>query len=107
MFRDIFIIKTQPQRSTIAAQTIEAIDPSATQEGASPRKKICMKADPSRLIKKRSPLVVLMGKNPSFLVAVGLTTSIIVNRANPIATATKKLAVGKVQAIQFMTLFPV
>ena len=66
-----------------------------------------MKADPSRLIKKRSPLVVLMGKNPFFVLVVGLTTSIIVNRVNPIATAMKKLAVGKVQAIQFMTLFPV
>ena len=64
-----------------------------------------MKADPSKLIKKRSPLVVLIGKNPVLRLVVGLITSNIVKRVKPITTATKKLAVGKVQAIQFMALF--
>ena len=78
------------------------IDPIAIKDGANPRKTICIKADPRRLMKKRSPLVVLIGKKPFFSLVVGLRTSIIVNVVNPIAIAMKKIMVGSVHAIQLM-----
>ena len=96
------IIKIQPQPSTIITQAIEMIDPIVIKDGASPRKTICIKADPRRLMKKRSPLVVLIGKKPFFSLAVGLRTSMIVNAVNPIAIVMKKMAVGRVHAIQLM-----
>ena len=107
MFCYKFIIEIQPQRSTISAHAIEAIDPIAIKEGASPRKTRCIKADPRRLIKKRSPLVVLIGKTPVFLFVVGLIISITVNTVNPTAIAMKNIAVGKVHAIQFKRHVPV
>jgi len=78
------------------------IDPIAIKDGASPRKTMCIKADPRRLMKKRSPLVVLIGKNPFFSLVVGFRTSTIENAVNPIAIAMKKTAVGSVHAIQLM-----
>ena len=63
-----------------------------------------MKAEPRRLIKRRSPRVVLIGKNPVFPLLVGLINSSTVNKVRVIAIATKKMAVGKVHAIQLTRL---
>ena len=47
---------------------------------------------------------MLIGKNPVFPLLVGLINSSTVNKVRVIAIATKKMAVGKVHAIQLTRL---
>lgn len=99
------IIVFQPHRNTTIAQAIAVTDPYNIEAEESPRKAMWINADPSKLIKTRSPRVVLIGKNPLRL-TVGLMISKTVNRANPVAIDTKKIAVGRVQAIQLTRVSP-